>query len=398
MHRTLARRRRTARVLLQGVAPEYGLAFTARTGHPGLSSHERPSAALVLEDGRPLPGPANALHEDIRQLGGGRFCFWHDYVYFSSSDDSDPRTNGRRYEVEYAVGPTRAAVLRVREAMRPARPALRAADGVATTGGYDAGILLRSWRRLGHALPADGTIVDFGCGAGERVAQLRAKGLDAFGCDLVFSTDAAPGERTAIEAGVLRPIAAWPYRLPFEDRSCDVVFSVTVLEHVMDYDAALAEIARVLKPGGISVHIFPARWKPIETHVFVPFASVCQSSWWLSLWAWLGVRNQFQATLSARDTAEANSRFLAEETNYLTRRQIRAYARRYFGDCHFAEEATFKPDRYALFQRLGPLRHIWRRWTSETSVRVLVLRQPRHEAGPGPLGTRRHSTAVRLGR
>src|SRR5688572_27914051 len=149
MHRTLAHRRRTARVLLQGVVPEKGLAFTARTGHPRLSSHERPSMALVLEDGRPLPGPANALHDDIRQLGDGRFCFWHDYVYFSSSDDSDPRTNGRRYEVEYAVGPTRAAVRRVREAMRPARAVSPAADGAAPAGGYDADILMRSWRRLG---------------------------------------------------------------------------------------------------------------------------------------------------------------------------------------------------------------------------------------------------------
>ena len=146
------------------------------------------------------------------------------------------------------------------------------------------------------------------------------------------------------DAGVLRPIARHPYRLPFEDRSCDVVFSVTVLEHVMDYDTALAEIARVLKPGGISVHIFPSRWKPIETHAFVPFASVCRSYWWLYLWALAGIRNHFQAGLSARQTAEANARFLAEQTNYLTQGEIRAHAGRHFGECRFSEEATFKPD------------------------------------------------------
>ena len=179
------------------------------------------------------------------------------------------------------------------------------------------------------------------------------------------------------DAGVVLPIALAPYRVPFADASCDVVFSVTVLEHVMDYDTALAEIARVLKPGGLSVHIFPSRWKPIETHAFVPFASVCQSYWWLHLWAVAGIRNQFQTGCSARETAEANARFLREETNYLTQRQIRAAASRHFGTCAFAEESLFKPDRYARFQRLGSLRPLWRRWVSETSVRVLVLRQPR---------------------
>jgi hypothetical protein len=146
-----------------------------------------------------------------------------------------------------------------------------------------------------------------------------------------------------------------------------------VFEHVMDYDQALAEIARVLKPGGLSVHVFPSRWKPIETHAFVPFASVCRSSWWLYLWALAGIRNEFQGGLSARETARENARFLREETNYLTQRQIRAVAGRHFDGCRFAEEAQFRPDRYARFQRRALLQPLWRRWSSETAVRVLVL-------------------------
>ncbi len=64
------------------------------------NSDPRASNGRVLEDGRPL-GPAHALHDDIRSLGGGRFSFWAGTVYFSSSDGSDPRTNGRSYEVRY---------------------------------------------------------------------------------------------------------------------------------------------------------------------------------------------------------------------------------------------------------------------------------------------------------
>lgn len=50
----------------------------------------------LLEDGAPL-GPGRALHDDIATLGGGRFSHWEGSVIFSSSDGSDPNTNGKRY-------------------------------------------------------------------------------------------------------------------------------------------------------------------------------------------------------------------------------------------------------------------------------------------------------------
>lgn len=84
---------------------EIGLAYISITDHPELSSHDRPSSAIVLEDGVPLPGPANATHNDIRRLGAGRFSFWHNVVYFSTPDNSDPRTNGRDYSIAYTPLP-----------------------------------------------------------------------------------------------------------------------------------------------------------------------------------------------------------------------------------------------------------------------------------------------------
>jgi hypothetical protein len=56
------------------------------------------SPAELSEDGEVL-GSSNALHQDVRAKGGGRHSFWGRHLYFSSSDNSDPRTNGRRYEV-----------------------------------------------------------------------------------------------------------------------------------------------------------------------------------------------------------------------------------------------------------------------------------------------------------
>jgi len=53
--------------------------------------------ARLYEDGQ-LLGPGDALHADIGTRGDGRFSLWTDgFLYFSSSDNSDPRTNGRQY-------------------------------------------------------------------------------------------------------------------------------------------------------------------------------------------------------------------------------------------------------------------------------------------------------------
>lgn len=55
----------------------------------------------VYEDGVPL-GPAQALHADVRSLGNGRYSHWlfdgAPMVMFSTSDNSNPNENGRRYE------------------------------------------------------------------------------------------------------------------------------------------------------------------------------------------------------------------------------------------------------------------------------------------------------------
>lgn len=60
--------------------------------HPGRSPW------ILLEDGVTLPH-AHANHEEIRTHGGGRWSHWGRWLYFSSSDGTDPRSNGKRYEL-----------------------------------------------------------------------------------------------------------------------------------------------------------------------------------------------------------------------------------------------------------------------------------------------------------
>ena len=54
------------------------------------------SPLVVLEDGKPL-GPAHIAHDTIRSEGGGAFSHWEGRLYFSTSDHTDPRSNGREY-------------------------------------------------------------------------------------------------------------------------------------------------------------------------------------------------------------------------------------------------------------------------------------------------------------
>jgi SAM-dependent methyltransferase len=45
--------------------------------------------------------------------------------------------------------------------------------------------------------------------------------------------------------------------IPLEERSVDAVFSSNVLEHVEDISTILSEFRRVLRPGGIGLHVMP---------------------------------------------------------------------------------------------------------------------------------------------
>jgi hypothetical protein len=97
--RSLTRRRYRAE--LAGITPEEGRCLVAPVPEWLTSDAAGLSSLVLAEDGRALPHP-HAAHADIRRLGVGRYSHWGAQVYFSSSDDSDPRTNGRRYTVEEA--------------------------------------------------------------------------------------------------------------------------------------------------------------------------------------------------------------------------------------------------------------------------------------------------------
>lgn len=56
------------------------------------------SKLILFEDGNAL-GPSHSLHVLIRERGDGRYSHWGNSIIFSTSDNSDPRTNGRVYSI-----------------------------------------------------------------------------------------------------------------------------------------------------------------------------------------------------------------------------------------------------------------------------------------------------------
>jgi SAM-dependent methyltransferase len=56
----------------------------------------RRSQLMLYEDGAML-GLAHSVHDHVARFAGGRFSHWGDSLVFSSSDGSDPNTNGRAY-------------------------------------------------------------------------------------------------------------------------------------------------------------------------------------------------------------------------------------------------------------------------------------------------------------
>jgi SAM-dependent methyltransferase len=100
---------------------------------------------------------------------------------------------------------------------------------------------------------ADSRVLDIGAGAGERNPHtLKGRCREIVGIDV----DPRVVDNPLLDRGVVGDGAT----LPFPDASFDVVFSIYVLEHVADPAAFSAEIARVLRPGGVALGLTPNKW------------------------------------------------------------------------------------------------------------------------------------------
>lgn len=112
-------------------------------------------------------------------------------------------------------------------------------------------------------------LLDLGCGAGRHAFEAFRRGAQVTACDAdegelrtvasIATAMEEAGESPALAQAVA--VGGDATAMPFGDGVFDRVIAAEVLEHIADDQAALHEIARVLRPGGLLAVTVPA-WLP----------------------------------------------------------------------------------------------------------------------------------------
>lgn len=235
-------------------------------------------------------------------------------------------------------------------------------------------------------------ILDLGCGDGRllgyivgSLSALRpALHLEPFGLDVHDAGTQVPGffEETRGYLKTQHPAVDWADRLlllstqdewPYPDETFDFVTSNQVLEHISNHEAFFRQIHRCLRPGGVSVNLFPLRDVVWEGHASMPLVhrvrDVDARARLILLFAKLGFKAQYhhekqrRGWQSLEEFARVYARVLEADTNYITEPQMRFAAERaglkvsftYTKDYFVAKLLSYFGRRPHLYGDLGSL-------------------------------------------
>jgi ubiquinone/menaquinone biosynthesis C-methylase UbiE len=121
-------------------------------------------------------------------------------------------------------------------------------------------------RRVAEAFPdlAGRDVLEVGCGRGHLLEVLQRAGARAVGLDA--------NPQAVANGATSGMLVADATHLPFPDASFDALVSVHTIEHLPGLDDGFAEMARVVRPGGRLLLIYPA--EPIMGLWAVPTAVI----------------------------------------------------------------------------------------------------------------------------
>lgn len=104
--------------------------------------------------------------------------------------------------------------------------------------------------KLAPALPQDALVIDLGCGSGISIELFKRSAPHAkwIGVDIEHSPEVDARTRDDAEFRTYDGV-----NIPAEDGSIDMIYSRQVFEHVRYPEQVLADIKRVLKPGGMFI-------------------------------------------------------------------------------------------------------------------------------------------------
>ncbi|HSH01722.1 MAG TPA: class I SAM-dependent methyltransferase [Anaerolineae bacterium] len=135
------------------------------------------------------------------------------------------------------------------------KAALRGEPGYVWRSGQERRLrMIQEWSDL------NGRILDNGCGLGTYLQAFAPFSSHRFGLEIEFER----GQQALAHAeGIVQAVGE---TLPFASNSFDLILSNEVIEHVQDDRLAMAEMARVTRPGGRIIIFCPNRWYPVEQH------------------------------------------------------------------------------------------------------------------------------------
>lgn len=213
-------------------------------------------------------------------------------------------------------------------------------------------------------------VLDYGCGAGQIVIELRKRKVDAFGCDVFYEGGdySKSVDAELVDAGVIRRMDG--VTIPFHCSTFDFIINNQVMEHVDNLDSVLAELQRVLKPGGMVLSLFPEKGVWREGHCGIPFLHWFPKNSHPRIYYAAGFRTlgfgYHKGTKSVMLWSQDVCKWLDQWTHYRTRAEIHSIYSKYFSDIRHIED-------HWLQLRLGRRRAL-ATWLP-TSIQKLVVRK-----------------------
>lgn len=165
-------------------------------------------------------------------------------------------------------------------------------------------------------------VLDYGCGRGDLLVQLRKVVPDSIGCDIsdfIYAGSPVLLPELEVNESIFR---VREDGTNFDSEKFDCIISNQVMEHVFDHWKILTEMDRLLAPKGQLVLCFPTEEIIVEPHLKLPFIHRIKRfplalETYLSIAHFLKIGQAKRSKGTRREWVKERSNYLYKNTNYI---------------------------------------------------------------------------------